>query len=291
MSRWIQRKHPNLDPTIYQGGGVLSDWLGYCLAYVQSAFGTGWAGSTAAEARSKSSVRTDAIPGGVYVLVWFTHWGTYGGVYKEWGHVAIYKDGKIWSSPLSHKPYPDVFNSIADIESKFACKYVGWSGNLSGTVVAEEENEDMRTMTYEELKWNYRLIGGYEPTKPELDELWRKIQSGLEYDKLNEEMKTWYQQRGIGYYQYRERAERDKADLRAQLERSNSALAAERGAKDKLVVENTKLLTNMQQADAAKQRAEASLAESIQVQEKAKKEADNFLTAVLNAVRGLFGGK
>lgn len=129
----------NLDPFIYQNGKLLLDWLGYCLAYVQFAVGSPNAGPDAKTAMGRSTINKNrSMPQGVFVFIWFDHWGTYGGVYKNWGHVALYKDGKIWSSPLTHKPYADTFNSIGAIESNFRATYVGWSTDLSGFRIAEK---------------------------------------------------------------------------------------------------------------------------------------------------------
>lgn len=138
---WKQRRTPNLDPVIYQNGKILWNWLGYCLAYVQTAFATGWAGNTAAEARNKVKLRTDAIPKGMYVPVWFTHWGTYGGVYKEWGHVGIYKDGTVWTSPYTNKAYADKL-TIKQIESIYGATYKGWSTEFAGTTIVEYVNNN-----------------------------------------------------------------------------------------------------------------------------------------------------
>lgn len=128
-----QVKTPNLDPVIYQNGVGLNDWSGWCLAYVQTAFGTGWAGSTAWDCWINRLTKKHAdrnLPAGVYIPIFFS--GYYG-----MGHTAIYKDGKVWSSPLTHKPYADVFNSIGEVERSFGVVYVGWSEDLGGTLLVE----------------------------------------------------------------------------------------------------------------------------------------------------------
>jgi hypothetical protein len=131
---------PNLDPTIVVNGKVLMDWLGWCLAYVVRSYNTPLAGPDAWYAwnvTTKHKHLDRNIPAGVYVPIWFSHFGTYNGITKNWGHVAIYKDGKVWSSPLSRKPYADVFNSIAEVEQKFRAQYQGWSEDVAGTKVIE----------------------------------------------------------------------------------------------------------------------------------------------------------
>ena len=145
MATWKQLRKPNLDPIIYQNGKALLDWLGWCLAYVQFAFGTGWAGARAWHAwqAAKKKHTNRSFPKGVYFPIWFSHYGTYGGVYGNFGHVAIcyiHANGKmqIWTSPISRKPFADVYNSIGEIERLFDAKYVGWSEDLAGVTLIEK---------------------------------------------------------------------------------------------------------------------------------------------------------
>ena len=164
---WQQLKTPNLDPVIIKDDGKpLMDWLGSCLWYVRTAFGCAWSGSSALEgwglAKYKHADRN--IPTGVYVPIWFNHYGTYGGVYKNWGHVAIYKDGKIWSSPLTHKPTADVFTSIATVESKFKATYIGWSEDLNNVRVAQEVNTmaGISDDVGRQIGWHYLGRNGFD---------------------------------------------------------------------------------------------------------------------------------
>lgn len=134
-----QLKEPNYDPVIYQDGKILTNWLGYCLAYVQFAYNVGWAGATAFDAWTRTpSKHTDYnIPAGVAVPIYFNHWGDYGYGYQNYGHIAIYKDGKIYSSPLSRKYTADVFWSIQEVEQKYNSKYIGWSEYVGPHAVLE----------------------------------------------------------------------------------------------------------------------------------------------------------
>lgn len=134
-----QTVEPELDPYIYQNGAVLSDWLGWCLAYVNTAFNAGWAGSTAREGWDNSAGKHEDmnIPSGVYVPIWFNHYGDYGYGYKNYGHVAIWKDGTIWTSPYTHKPYADVFTDINALCSMYNCTYIGWTEYVGPTRVIE----------------------------------------------------------------------------------------------------------------------------------------------------------
>lgn len=166
---------PNLDPYIRQNGVVLQDWLGWCLAYVQTAFGAGWAGACAWDSWTQKTQFKHAdrnIPGGLYVPIWFSHTGTYGGVTKNWGHVAIYRDGSVWSSPITHKPYADLWGSIEQVEQKYNCKYVGWSEDVAGTKVIEfdtQGDESMAIKNPEFIKNMYRYVGGREPSQAEIN--------------------------------------------------------------------------------------------------------------------------
>lgn len=123
---------PNLDPYLYDEGKQLNTWLGWCLLYVQTSYGAGWAGSTAWDAWSYRVTNKHEndwnLPSGVYVPIWFS--GYYG-----MGHVAIYKDGTIWSTPISSKPFADTWSSIQEVEEEYGVTYVGWSEDIGGTQV------------------------------------------------------------------------------------------------------------------------------------------------------------
>lgn len=160
-----QVKTPNLDPVIYQSGAILWNWLGYCLAYVQTAFGAGWAGATAWESWSsvKGKHADRQFPIGVYIPIWFSHTGTYGGVRKNWGHVAILRidpngSVKIWSSPLSNKAYADVFTGISQVERAFGASFVGWSEFVGPTRVLEHIPAKNNNITTAQLTALYQEI-------------------------------------------------------------------------------------------------------------------------------------
>lgn len=279
---WRQLVTPNID--VYAQ-------LGMCLNYVQRAYGSGWAGSYALDGWARNSYNHEDwnIPSGMYVPIWFQ--GYWNGV--NYGHVAIYKDGVVYSSPWrkanAAANVHDTLGSIADVERIYRMTYIGWSEDIGGTRVIEyQEDQVVDKINRTELEWHYRLLAGREAGQDELNELMRKTDQGLGYHQLTEEMKTWFQQRGEGYYQYRDRAESQIADLKRQLEASSAALAAVNGENDKLVQDNRELLEDIAAANAKVSESEGSLAENIKMNEQAKKEADNFLTAVLNALRGMF---
>lgn len=138
---WKQTKTPNLDPVVYLSGKILYDWMGWCLAVAQTMFGSQ---RTSPSAWSewvnvvKYKHQDRNIPGGVYVPIWFD--GYWNG--SRVGHVAVYKDGKVWSSPYTSKPYADVLGSIADVERIYGMKYVGWSEDIGNTRVIEFVNNN-----------------------------------------------------------------------------------------------------------------------------------------------------
>lgn len=171
---WEQLKNPNLDPYIYSNGKLLLDWLGYCLAYVRAAFGSNSA-NTAREGWDKCKYRhmDRNFPKGVYFPVWFDHYGTYNGTYKNWGHVAIYKDGKIWSSPLTRKPYADVFGSIQEVETKFKATFIGWSEDVCGTRVIEFKGEPM---PYTDAQYN-AVVKERDAEKAKVTDLTKQVQT------------------------------------------------------------------------------------------------------------------
>ena len=116
--------------------------MGMCLEYVQNAFGSGWAGSYALEGWKKVNKVNHAnhdIPSGVYVPIWFS--GMWNGF--NYGHVAIYKDGKIYSSPYTNKTTHDTLGSIVEVERIYGMSFIGWSEDIGGTRVIIPAGDDM----------------------------------------------------------------------------------------------------------------------------------------------------
>ena len=151
---WRQTKLPNLDPVVYLNGKVLWDWMGWCLAVAQTMFGSQ---RTSPSAWSewvnvvKKKHQDWNIPGGVYVPIWFD--GYWNG--QRVGHVAVYKDGKVWSSPYRSKPYADVLWSIQEVERIYGMKYVGWSEDIGNTTVVQWVSNNA---TVDQVKALYREI-------------------------------------------------------------------------------------------------------------------------------------
>lgn len=122
---WTQLVNPNYNT---------QDYAGYCLRFTQSVYGapvryaTAWDAwlAVAGKHQDRNMPNTD-------VPIWFESWGTYGGVFKNWGHAAVYQasTGRVFSSPGSG--YGNTwFSSITDAEQRWGMRFVGWSEYLNG---------------------------------------------------------------------------------------------------------------------------------------------------------------
>ncbi|MFC8008922.1 hypothetical protein [Streptomyces cinereoruber] len=130
-----QLVNPNLQ--IYEEAGL-------CLQFARRVFhapaveGTAWEGWQ--NTKYKHSDRN--FPQDVAVPVWFDWTGDIGSGRRRYGHAAVrHSDGKIYSSPLTG--YGRAwFNSVDDLAREFGggMKYVGWSKDISGVKVVEEED-------------------------------------------------------------------------------------------------------------------------------------------------------
>lgn len=110
---------PNHPLYIYQGGGILLDWYGWCLAVVAGSYGakgSSYSAKTAWQANGTKHWDRN-IPEGIYVPLWYE-----GGAC---GHVVIgYREGSqltVYSSPYTHKPTFDVFKG----EINWLLDYIG----------------------------------------------------------------------------------------------------------------------------------------------------------------------
>lgn len=155
-------------------------------------------------------------PEGVTVPVFFSLGST------SDGHVAIkLSDGKVASTTQPgfhtegyiHPNLQDLINIYAKYNN--GCTYLGWSEYVGKKQVVKRKEDE--SMSEEELKWNYRLIGGYEPSQEELDYWKGRINGGATFKQVTEEMKTWYQQRGEGYYQYKDKTQQEIDQLNQEL--------------------------------------------------------------------------
>ena len=97
----------------------------------------------------------------VAVLLWFSHWGTYGSPprWDNWGHVAVWVPGRgILSSPVTNgyvngKPVStqEWFSSIAQLEKAINGTYLGYTEDLNGLRVAVISNKSINTPEDEDM--------------------------------------------------------------------------------------------------------------------------------------------
>ena len=145
-----QLLYPNLDNDpnhplyIYQGGGILMDWYGWCLAVVAGSYGakgSSYSAKTAWQANGTKHWDRN-IPEGIWTPLWYE-----GGSY---GHVVIgLREGNqltIYSSPYTHKPTFDVFKG----ELNWCLDYVGRVYGVGGFSGWSETVLDSAVMCWEE---------------------------------------------------------------------------------------------------------------------------------------------
>tara|TARA_R110000782_G_scaffold72294_3_gene144825 strand:- start:2150 stop:2740 length:591 start_codon:yes stop_codon:yes gene_type:complete len=110
------------------------DYAGWCLRHTRVALGAPSYAPTAWDAwlREPAKRETRDMPS-ADVPVFFSFWGTYNGISKNWGHTGIYQasTGRVFSSPGSG--YGNKwFASIEQACSSWGLTYVGWSESLAG---------------------------------------------------------------------------------------------------------------------------------------------------------------
>lgn len=210
---WKQVKSPNLNTK----GQI--DW---CLAYIQSAFGTAHT-SPSAWSEWNNVVRkkhSGTPPKGVYVPIWFSGAGGY-------GHVAIYKDGKVYSSPWKAGTTSAVLNSIAETERIYGVKYVGWSEDLAGSTIIKEVT--VAKLTAAQITKAYQDLLG---RKPDAGGLKHYLASGFNDAQLRADIKK--------SAEYAKRQARLKAEAVAKAKAEAAKKAAEAAEKARLEAEAKK---------------------------------------------------
>ena len=149
---WKQTLYPNLDDNpnnplyIWQGGQILTDWCGWCLAVVAGSYGakgSSYSAKTAWQACGTKHCDRN-IPEGIYVPLW------YGG--GEYGHVVIgYRKGNnltIWSSPYTHiatfQTFSGEINWLLDYIGQVygVGGFSGWSETVLDSRVIEVVSEN-----------------------------------------------------------------------------------------------------------------------------------------------------
>lgn len=171
---------PNHPLYIYQGGGILTDWYGWCLAVVAGSFGAK-GGSYSAKTAWQSCPtqhRDFDMPEGVWLPVWWE-----GGQY---GHVAIaLREGDtitVYSSPYTHKPSFEVFRGkVKDILNYIGSVYgvggfSGWSETLLESRIIEFYQEKSNEQICAEV-WNGEWGTGRERER-------RLTEAGYDYGTI-----------------------------------------------------------------------------------------------------------
>lgn len=134
---WTQVVRPNLSIKVNAG---------WCLMHTRMVFDAPAVEASAWEAWQRAIGRhTGSHPTNVAVPVFFSHWGTYSGIYKNWGHTVTYVPGRGYlSSPGSG--YGAIWlPTIAAVERYFGAKYVGWATHISGVQVVRFINNPRPT--------------------------------------------------------------------------------------------------------------------------------------------------
>jgi hypothetical protein len=137
---WVQVSVPRDD--------VKSD-AGWCLWFTQEVWSVPHQFPTAWVAWQNTQFkRVNRNLPNVCVPVWFDHWGTYGGVYGQYGHVVTYFPGRGYLSSPGRGFGQQWLATIEEVERMFNSTFVGWSEDMQpGVRVVEEvpdsEIEDM----------------------------------------------------------------------------------------------------------------------------------------------------
>lgn len=138
--------------------------IGECLSYARRVFGapagTEYAHQAWINAKYKHQT-SEPIPSDVSVLMWYDY---YVGTLNE-GHVTINDPGiGIYSSPWQKGTTHAVLNSVAQVEQLYRVKYVGWSEDINGVRVVEE---DEVKPTYQQVLDVFRSYLGRDCTADE----------------------------------------------------------------------------------------------------------------------------
>ena len=118
------------------------DGAGWCLRFTQTVWGAPVRYNSAWDAWNATTLKhdiTEDIPNDVGVVVWFSHYGSYGSppYYANWGHVVSWIPGRGYLSSPRNGYGQDWSTSIGEVEAKFNCRYVGWTEDINGLRVAE----------------------------------------------------------------------------------------------------------------------------------------------------------
>lgn len=131
---------------------------GWCLQYVQNAYGTPWAGATATDGWNRAQFKhaDGNFPNDVAVPVWFAMSG------EPAGHVVIrMADGSYYSTshPTNRTAYhhPNLNHLLSYYGGRLSLR--GWSEDLNGTRVIKEG--EMPIPNTDNFYWRYRKAMQY----------------------------------------------------------------------------------------------------------------------------------
>lgn len=146
---------------------------GWCLSYVETAFGTAHAYANAREAWEQATKRHTDVPSGIWCPIYFDHLDI------SEDHIAILApDQTVYSTSSSSTPVPVHHNSIDDCIRYYNYRlvYRGWSEDLAGTTLIK--GDDMCTDSQINVLFRFRL--GRVPTQQDLA-YWKNYT----FDQLN----------------------------------------------------------------------------------------------------------
>lgn len=143
------------------------DGAGWCLRFTQSVWGaparyeSAWYAWTATQKKHSAA---EPLPEDAGVVVWFSHYGTYGNPprYDNWGHVVSWIPGSGFLSSPTSGTGQKWLATIQDVERTFNSTYVGWSEDINGLQVAEYYDTPTPTPTRKRKKMGafYRTPDG-----------------------------------------------------------------------------------------------------------------------------------
>ena len=133
MSKQLVNPNPNV-----------TDAAGFCLRFTQTVWGAPVRYNTAWDAWKATKLKHvgEFLPD-VAVPIWFDHWGTYGGVYGQYGHVVTYFPGRGFLSSPTSGVGQNWLKDIQHVERVYNSKYVGWSEDINGLRVAEIGDDEL----------------------------------------------------------------------------------------------------------------------------------------------------
>jgi len=137
---WQQLVNPNPNTRYYAG---------YCLGFTQRVYGAPARYNTAWQAWQAVPDKHENrdIPQNVSVPIWFDHWGTYGNVYGQYGHVCAWIPGVGFLNSPPSGYGSKVLQTIEEVENFYNSKFVGWSESINGLQIVKydsnPEEEDM----------------------------------------------------------------------------------------------------------------------------------------------------